>query len=131
MHNGENYATISKLHYRSETYAAALKKYNMANPGGQADYIRIPPVWVLKSATPATSAAFGQRTWPRRRALDTTRTQANVYIVPVNGEFLAEIAQKTLGDEDGWTRIKELNKNINEVNASQQELDSFCPPTLK
>ena len=25
MHNGENYATISKLHYRSETYAAASK----------------------------------------------------------------------------------------------------------
>ena len=29
-----------------------------------------------------------------------------------DGEFLAEIAQKTLGNEDAWTRIKELNKNV-------------------
>ena len=104
----------------------------MANPGGQADYIRIPPVWVLEKRYAGDISGVRTTNLAAPAALDTTRTQANVYIVPVNGEFLAEIAQKTLGDEDGWTRIKELNKNINEVKrASQQELDSFCPPTLK
>jgi hypothetical protein len=131
MRDGDNYRAISKLHYRSENYATALMKYNQANHGAQARYIRIPPVWVLEKRYPADITGGPQTTnFSPPAAVDAPRPP-NVYIVSGTGEYLAEVAQKTLGNEDAWTRIKELNKNINEVKRIPAGTRLILPPDAK
>lgn len=114
LRTGDTYSSISKLHYRSEAYSLALQKYNGDNPN-QAQYIRIPPVWVLETRYKRDITGGLQQDTASSPAPAEAKRQNPVYEVAANGEFLAEIAQKTLGNEDAWQRIKELNKNINEV----------------
>lgn len=110
----ETYRAISKQYYNSESYAIALQRYNRDNPG-QADYVRIPPIWVLEKKYQAdinTNPTRPVNFTAPPIAESNTRTEP-VYTVGDNGEMLADIAKKQLGSEEGWKRIWDLNPQVN------------------
>ncbi len=113
LKQNETYRSISKQYYNSDAYAIALQRYNRDHPG-QADYVRIPPIWLLEKkysddiaanqARPVNYSPIAAEAAPRNDA---------VYTVSDNGELLADIARKQLGSEDAWKRIWDLNPQLN------------------
>lgn len=109
----ENYRSISKVYYNSDAYALALQRYNREHPG-QAEYVRVPPIWVLekKYANDIASTSARSTSNAPPPSVDLTRNE-QIYTVGDNGEMLAEIAKKTMGSEDAWKRIWDLNSQLN------------------
>jgi hypothetical protein len=109
----ETYRTLSKQYYNSEAYAAALQRYNREHPG-QADYVRVPPIWVLekKYATEVSAPARAVNYAPPPSPEQGGRPE-QVYTVADNGEMLADVAKKSLGSEDQWKRLWEANPSVN------------------
>lgn len=113
LKQNESYRSLSKQYYNSEAYAVALQRYNRDHPG-QADYVRLPPIWVLEkkyasdvSANPAQAVKYSPP------PPDASPRNQPIYTVLENGEMLAEIAKRTLGNEDAWKRIWDLNPQLN------------------
>jgi hypothetical protein len=113
LKQNETYRSISKQYYNSDAYAIALQRYNRDNPG-QADYVRIPPIWLLekKYADDITANQARPVNYTPTAAEPTPRNEP-VYTVADNGEMLADVARKQLGTEDAWKRIWDLNPQIN------------------
>jgi hypothetical protein len=109
----ENYRTISKQYYNSDAYALALQRYNREHPG-QAEYVRVPPIWVLEKKYASDIAATSARSTSNAPPLsvDPTRNE-QIYTVNDNGEMLADVAKKTLGSEEAWKRIWDMNAQLN------------------
>ncbi len=118
LKQNESYRSLSKQYYNSEAYSIALQRYNKDHPG-QADYVRIPPIWVLEKKY------AGDITGSQARAVNFTAPPAGdaaprtepVYSVSDNGEMLADVARKQLGSEDAWKRIWDLNPQLNPAKA--------------
>ncbi|MCE9534230.1 MAG: hypothetical protein K8T89_24385 [Planctomycetes bacterium] len=110
----ETYKAISKTYYNSDAYAIALQRYNRDHPG-QADYVRIPPIWLLEKKYTADIATTGTRAvnFSAPPAVEAAPQNQAVYTVADNGEMLADIARKQLGSEESWKRIWELNPQVN------------------
>ena len=110
----ETYRAISKQYFNSEAYAAALQRYNRDHPG-QADYVRIPPIWVLekKYASDVNASPTRPVGYNPPPVADVTPRNDPAYTVGDNGEMLADIAKKSLGSEDAWKRIWDLNPQLN------------------
>jgi hypothetical protein len=106
----ENYRSISRQYYNSDAYALALQRYNREHPG-QADYVRLPPIWVLEKKYAADIAPRSTSNAPPP-SVDLMRNE-QIYTVGDNGEMLADIAKKTLGSEDAWKRIWDMNSQLN------------------
>ncbi len=111
----DSYRSISKQYYNSDAYASALRHYNLDHPG-RADYVRIPPIWVLEkryspdlaNTTPARAVNYSPPP-----AVETSLRPNQYYTVSENGEMLADIARKALGNENAWKRIWDFNSQIN------------------
>jgi hypothetical protein len=114
LRQNESYRSLSKQYYNSEAYAIALQRYNRDHPG-QADYARIPPIWVLekKYADDISGAQARAVNYQQPAVVDAAPRNDPVYTVSDNGEMLAEIARRQLGSEDAWKSIWDLNPGIN------------------
>lgn len=114
LKQNESYRSLSKQYYNSEAYAIALQRYNRDHPG-QADYVRIPPIWVLEKKYTGDISGNQARTvnFTAPQVGEATPRNEPVYTVGDNGEMLAEIARKQLGNEDLWKKIWDLNPQIN------------------
>ena len=110
----DTYRSISKQYYNSDAYSIALQRYNRDHPG-QADYVRIPPIWLLEKKYAADIASTSARSTSNAPpvAVDLAARNEQVYTVGDNGEMLADIAKKTLGSEEAWKRIWDLNSQLN------------------
>jgi len=110
----ETYKAISKQYYNSESYSVALLKYNREHPG-QADYVRVPPIWVLEKRYANDVAATETRAvnFTSPTPAEATPRNEPVYTVSENGEMLADIARKQLGSEESWKKIWDLNPQLN------------------
>jgi hypothetical protein len=112
----ETYSAISKQYYNSDAYATALQRYNRDTPGGLANNLRVPPIWVLEKKYPADVANTGTRSVGYvQPAVDLPKVNEATYTVSENGEMIADVAKKTLGNDDyqTWQRIYTLNPQIN------------------
>ena len=113
----ETYRSLSKQYYNSEAYSVALQRYNKDHPG-QADNIRLPPIWVLEKkyaadVTGGNGSARSVNYTAAPAAVEAAPSNSPVYTVHDNGEMLAEVAKRALGTEDAWKRIWDLNPQIN------------------
>jgi hypothetical protein len=126
---GDTFATISKGVYGTEKYGKALLAYNrdyapnrtsLTTTPQAGQTLLIPPEQLLKdnyaAAIETASAAPSLSTpvpapipMPRPPTSDPTK----LYRVPAQGQFLFEIAIRTMGDGNRWTEIYRLNPNIN------------------
>jgi nucleoid-associated protein YgaU len=133
---GDTWETISRDKYHTPKYARALMQFNQAHPlagdglqgpdpvlkAGQAVYI--PPISILERRFPA--AIDAPTPLPTATALAPAAptgfvapaaaapgvaapAAAKVYRVGGDGEYLREIARRTLGDSERWREIWELN----------------------
>ena len=113
----ESYAAISKQYYNSDAYAGALQRYNRDTPGGLANNVRIPPIWVLEKKYPSDVSNTGTRNvgYVQPAADLPRRSTGSVYTVGDNGEMIGDISKKSLGNDDyqTWQRIYSLNPQIN------------------
>ncbi len=109
----DTYRSISKQYYNSDAYSIALQRYNRDHPG-QADYVRVPPIWVLekKYASDIASTSAHSTSNAAPLSVELARNE-RLYTVGDNGEMLADIARKTLGSEDAWKRIWDMNPQLN------------------
>jgi hypothetical protein len=109
----ETYRSISRQYYNSEAYSTALQRYNRDNPSGQADYVRVPPIWVLEKKYPSDITGGPARVnYAPPPTADTPRAEPT-YTVADSGEMLADVARKTLGSEDNWKRLWDMNPQLN------------------
>jgi hypothetical protein len=109
----ETYRSLSKQYYNSEAYATALQRYNADHPG-RADYVRVPPIWVLEKKYPSDVANGPARVnYAPPPAADLSPRTEPTYTVAENGEMLADVAKKALGSEDAWKRVWDLNPQLN------------------
>ena len=103
VNDGDTYSTLARQYYSDESYAGALKQWNIKEgdtaeqragllpPGG---LVFIPEKDQLDARFPATG-----------------RLQYKVG--PGNEEFLFAIAKKTLNRGDSWEQIASLNRSFN------------------
>jgi hypothetical protein len=127
----DSYESISQEYYNDKRYAAALKAHNGNRPlqGGQA--VEVPPIHILKkkfpgqvgtvtptggTSTPPTGTplAGGPQWGPSANKLEpapirATGTGRGNYIVPQGGMSMKAIARLTLGSEQRWKDIWDLN----------------------
>jgi hypothetical protein len=131
---GDTFEAISQRYYHTDKYARALLMFNRTHPMageglqhnppllqvGQSVYI--PPLSILEKRygghvqdlTPlpptqqplAGSPAVGTPLTPSGAG-----TSVRKYRVGGNGEWMRDIAQRTLGNRDRWTEIYRLNPN--------------------
>lgn len=121
--DGDTYESISQEWYNSKQYAAALRAYNQnqALQGGR--YVNIPPKHILQRQSPArTGGATGTRTAPTSAdapnwsAPSTSRptgnSQRSSYVVSRSGMTMQQIARETMGAEQRWREIYDLNSHF-------------------
>jgi hypothetical protein len=125
----DSYESISQEYYNDKRYAAALKAHNGNLPlqGGRA--VEVPPIHILKKKFPgqvgAVTPAGGTSTpstggplWsPATTKPDPTPIRAagagrGVYVVPQGGMTMKAIARLTLGNEQRWRDIFDLNPHF-------------------
>jgi hypothetical protein len=126
----DSYESISLEFYNDKRYAAALKAHNrnQALTGGR--MVEVPPIYILKKkfpgqvgtvtpvggtgGTPSSApqwAPAGEPSTPvPARAAGTSR---GTYVVPAgNGMTMLNVAKLTLGSEQRWRDIYDLNPSI-------------------
>jgi nucleoid-associated protein YgaU len=128
---GDTFEAISREKYHTPKYAQALLLYNRAHPlagdglqgpaptlkVGQAVYV--PPISILEKRYPA--AVEAPTPLPAATGLAAAAPVAagpagvaassapRAYRVLGNGEYLREVARRTLGDSERWREIWDLN----------------------
>ncbi|CAN5309001.1 hypothetical protein BH11PLA2_BH11PLA2_49030 [soil metagenome] len=112
----DTFASISKQHLGDERYAEALRAYNGNKNVVNGQPVDVPPIHVLRKqfanmigAPRTVTPASGEST------LTPPVTRSNglrSYDIPSGGMTLKEIAKKSLGDENLWGQIWELNPRL-------------------
>lgn len=126
----DSYESISMEYYNDKRYAAALKAFNsnQALTGGR--FVAVPPMHILKKkfpgqvgnvtpvggtgGTPSSAPQWGpageSSTPVPARAAGIYR---GTYVVPAgNGMTMLNVAKLTLGNEQRWRDIYDLNPNL-------------------
>jgi hypothetical protein len=130
----DTYESISYEFYNDRKFAAALRAFNKNQPLQGGRFVEVPPIHVLKrkfgadiganpgvappavtpiggTGTPSVAPKTPPSTAPEWGAA-TPRPVANnrgVYIVPQGGLTMAQIARQTLGTDQRWREIYDLN----------------------
>lgn len=120
--SNDTYETISLEFYNDRRFAAALRAYNQGQPLQGGRYVNVPPVHVLKRQFPTQSGGpVGARTGapaptgdaPNWSAAPAARTDAatgrTTFVVPRGGMTLPQIARQTMGSEQYWRDIFDMN----------------------
>ena len=111
---GENYWTISRQHYGSARYFAALAEYNRGRiprpdrmqPGM---FVLVPDVELLEQRFPEITWANAGRTQPNEPAGFFIDQSGRPAFRIGKGDTLTDIAQLHLGSLTRWTEIQQLN----------------------
>jgi hypothetical protein len=125
---GDTFESISREKYRTPKYAKALLQFNQAHPLagdglqgpapelkiGQAVYV--PPICILERRFPAAidaptpqPAAVAIAPAASAEPAGGALTVLKGYRVRGDGEYLREVARRTLGDSERWREVWELN----------------------
>jgi hypothetical protein len=64
VRSGDTYASLAKIHYEDDKYAAALKEYNRGIDIGMTREIQVPPLYVLKKLSKSSFDQFEPATRP-------------------------------------------------------------------
>ncbi|WP_162665806.1 LysM peptidoglycan-binding domain-containing protein [Gemmata massiliana] len=121
--SSDSYKTISREFYNDDRFAAALSAYNQDRLIRTGDRVDVPPIHVLKRKFPqmvgggAVQPASGSRNtapsqpeWNNAAPRPVTNGRS-VFTVPNgNGMTLRQIARQTMGSEQRWSDIYDLNK---------------------
>lgn len=110
--SGESFASIAKLHYGDERFGQALEQFNR-RPGFDGRVVQIPPThWIKKQtgsgrASMPTTAAASSEEWAG------ARNNSSIQTIKLDTEkTFRELARDTLGSEQQWERIFNLNPNF-------------------
>jgi hypothetical protein len=136
---GDSYETIAREFYNDTRYARALQEYNARRPVQPGRSVDIPPMAVLRqrysgvigsSATPAsrpTSGTVPTGEWgPATTPKPTTDSGptfrpagggSQTFQVPPGGMSLKAVARQTLGSDQRWSELYELNPQVGDPNA--------------
>jgi hypothetical protein len=115
----DTYETISREYYNDVSYARALTAFNGGRPLQAGRHVEVPPIHVLKNRYPqllgnAPSAPAGAE-WLPAGGTSTGPTAnfrvagSSTFVVPSGGMTMKTIARLTLGTEDRWEEIYNLN----------------------
>jgi LysM repeat protein len=115
---GDSYPSIAREFYNDTRYAAALQAYNRNKPIRPADPIEVPPIYILKRMMPAEPGGGVPAAGPGSSApaawnpsgTPAARSGGHVlFRVPQGGMSMRAVARWTLGNEQRWTEIYDLN----------------------
>ncbi len=121
----EDYKSISREFYNEDRFAAALSAYNKNRLIKTGDRVDVPPIHVLKRDFPqligggtvqpasgSRSTAPSQPEW-NNAAPRPVANGRSVFTVPNgNGMTLQQIARQTMGSEQRWRDIYDLNPQV-------------------
>jgi hypothetical protein len=115
----DTYETISREYYGDLGYARALTAFNGGRPLQAGRHVEIPPIHVLKNRYPQllgnTMPAPAGAEWLPAGGTSTGPTAnfrvagSSTFVVPSGGMTMKAIARLTLGTEDRWEEIYNLN----------------------
>src|SRR5262249_51945296 len=130
---GDTYESISREFYNDTRYAAALREFNKGQPLQGGKQVEVPPIHVLRKRFPQlvgtnpaampgpapaarpTSISGTAPDWGTPGAAEAPTFRASgsqTFRVPAGGMTMPAIAKLTLGSEQRWSEIWELNKSI-------------------
>ena len=119
---GDTYESIRQEWYNNKQLAAALRAYNRTQDLRSGQYVNIPPKHILQRQFSApTRGNSGLRisppatdgtNWSAPSAQPTGTSGRTSYIVPRNGMTLRQIARETLGSEQRWGDLWDLNPQV-------------------
>ena len=144
----DSYESISLEWYNDRRYAAALRAFNQNKPlqGGHA--VDVPPIHILKrrfpaqaggAVTPVGGAGAGPSATPQwgpagdkpdapARAVGAGR---GGYVVPPGGMTMKAVARLTLGNEQRWRDIYDLNSNLRPDDVLPPGTELKLPPDAR
>ncbi len=144
----DSYESISLEWYNDRRYAAALRAFNQNKPlqGGHA--VDVPPIHILKRRFPAQAggavtpvggagavpsatpqwAPVGDKPDAPARAVGAGR---GAYVVPPGGMTMKAVARLTLGNEQRWRDIYDLNSNLRPDDVLPPGTELKLPPDAR
>ena len=123
----DTYDSISREHYNDAKYAIALKQFNGGRALPNSGSIDIPPIHVLRKQYPGSiSTSTGRPTnggsseWVTPGATapasppptEFRASRSGQYSVPAGGATLKAIARATLGTDQRWNEIWDMNPKL-------------------
>ena len=142
----DSYDSISLEFYNDRRYAAALRAFNQnqALQGGR--YVNVPPIHILKrrfpaqtggvvtpvggagGAAPTSTPQWGPAGDAPPRAVNAGR---GGYVVPAGGTTLKAVARLTLGNEQRWRDIYDLNPQVTNPDVLPAGTELKLPPDAR
>jgi hypothetical protein len=129
---GDTYETIAREFYLDTRYARALQEYNARRPVQAGRNVDVPPIGVLRqrytnmiggttgggrsgTSNPAPAGDWGPANPPRSDGGPSFRPSSGgqTFLVPQGGMSLKAVARQTLGTEQRWGDVYELNPQFN------------------
>lgn len=125
---GDTYETIAREFYLDTRYARALQEYNVRRPVQAGRNVDVPPIGVLRqrysgmiggttgggrsgTSNPAPAGDWGPANPPRSDGGPSFRPSGGgqTFLVPQGGMSLKAVARQTLGTEQRWGDVHQLN----------------------
>ena len=143
----DSYESISLEWYNDRRYAAALWAFNEKKPLQGGLYVNVPPIHILKrrfpaqaggAVTPVGGAAVPSATPQWGPAGDKPDAPARAvgagrgaYVVPPGGMTMKAVARLTLGNEQRWRDIYDLNSNLRPDDVLPPGTELKLPPDAR
>jgi hypothetical protein len=147
----DSYESISQEWYNDRRYGTALKAYNQNKPLQGGHSVEVPPVHVLRKrypsmvgtatpvggssgAAPSTTPDWTPAAVPGAEPLPSRATglTRGTYVVPQGaGMTLKSVARTTLGNEQRWRDLYDLNKHIDPAEVLQPGTELKMPPDAR
>ena len=128
---GDTYESISREFYNDTRYAAALRAFNANRALQGGVQVEVPPMHVLRkrfpqlvntpvpvttpASAPAARPAAGE--WGPVGGTEPGFRASTTYVVPPGGMTLRAVAKLTLGTDQKWADVWELNRQITDPGA--------------
>jgi nucleoid-associated protein YgaU len=136
---GDTYETIAREFYNDTRYARALQEFNARQPVQTGRTVNVPPISVLRqrysgmigatpasrsgtspTPTPAPASEWGPASPPKSDGTPAFRPaggSSQTFRVPPGGMSLKAVARQTLGTEQRWGELYNLNPQVADPNA--------------
>jgi hypothetical protein len=128
----DTYEAISLEYYNDKKWAAALRAFNRNQPLQGGRFVEVPPIHVLKKRFPGQAGGAiatpigGTGTLPPSSGPDwgpaggrpeptparATGSNRGVFVIPQGGMTMKAVARATLGSEQRWGDIWDLNRQF-------------------
>ena len=130
----DSYDSISREYYNDPKYAVALKQFNGGRALSSGGSVEVPPIHVLKKQFPGsistgampaggTSPDWATATTPAvttggARQPEFRPSRTGTFTVPAGGMTFPQIARQTLGTEQRWRDVWDLNPQFTRTDAA-------------